>query len=155
MKVRRDVPATPKQTAGAAWQAIVALISDATSTDVDQLAAATGIMETLIADEAPAAQPIVVVGESLRVVLYCLFGDEALDADTTLDKLPSNPTRGEWSLYAPCEADDVEWMKKALANNGDRVMVYDMAGDCPVDTDTKEAQKKSAFAIDWEALKSA
>lgn len=155
MKVRRDVPATPKQTAGDAWQAIIGLIADTTSTDADQLVAATGIMEMLISDEAPADQPIVVVGESLRVVLYCLFGDTSLDAESELDKLPSNPTKGEWTLYAPCEADDVAWMTKSLTDIGDRMQVYDMAGDCPADTDTKDVQKTGAPTIDWGALKSA
>ncbi len=112
-------------------------------------------METLIADEVPQQKPIAVAGESLRVVLYCLYGDTALDADTELDKLPGNPTKGDWVLYAPCEAEDVEWMNQALSENGDRVRVFDVETDCPVDTEDKGMKKKGTVTIDWEALKSA
>src|SRR3546814_8761016 len=47
-----------------------------------------------------------------RVLIYCLYNEEAMEAGRDIDALASNPTAGDWRATAPCEAEDVDWMNK-------------------------------------------
>ena len=106
-------------------------------------------MESLIADECPAGVPIVVKGVGARLVIYCLFGEEALEAGADVDKLNWNPTAGNWAMTAPAEAGDVTWMNNALKVRASRIRIHDM--DAALEDD-EPASAAQAMKIDWGAL---
>ena len=153
MKVRRDIASIPVRSANETWQAIIDLIAGPDSVDAQTLKAATSVMESLIADEHPATQPIVVKGSGPRLVIYCLFNEEAMEAGKDIDKLNWNPTAGDWAMTAPTEAEDVEWMSNTLKTRAPRIAVHDVEKP-PADNDADKAESTGALKIDWGALSS-
>jgi hypothetical protein len=152
MRIRRNIASVPLRSAKETWQAIMNLVTGDGSVDRQQLDAAASIMESLIADERPATVPIVLSGCGPRVLIYCLYSEDAIEAGLDIDSLSSNPTAGDWRMTAPCEEDDTNWMNKSLKTRAPRITVH--AGDRPpqdVDsTDPEQAVKP--LEIDWGAL---
>ena len=112
MRIRRNIASVPVRSAKETWRAIVDLVTGDGSIDRQQLDAAASIMESLIADELPASVPIVFKGAGPRVLIYCLYNEDAMEAGTDIDSLNANPTAGDWRVTAPAEDDDVAWMNK-------------------------------------------
>ncbi len=154
MKVRREVASIPVRTAGETWAAIIELISGEGSVDVATLKAAASVMESLIVDEHPATCPIVVKGEGPRLVIYLLYNEAAMEKGTDIDKLTWNPTGGPaWSMTAPSEAADVDWMNTTLKTRAPRIVVHDIAQE-PADEDEAEvaAAQDTVLKINWGAV---
>jgi len=152
VRIRRDIASIPVRSAKETWRAIVDLVTGENSVDRQQLEAASSIMESLIADEQPATIPIVFKGSGPRVLIYCLYDEDAMEAGLGIDSLNSNTTTGDWQATAPCEAEDVSWMKNALKSRAPRITVH-TADEEPVDMETERAEQAAkAFEIDWEAL---
>lgn len=152
MKIRRDVASIPARSAKETWRVITDLVTGPDTVDRAQLDDAASIMESLIADEMPAQVPIVFKGAGPRVVVYCLYDEDAMEAERDVDALVSNPTAGDWRATAPCEADDVEWMNTSLKTRAPRITVHD-ADEPPAEDETDEtAQAGADFDIDWGAL---
>lgn len=152
MKIRREIASIPARSAKDTWRAIADLVTGANTVDRNQFDAAASIMESLIADELPASVPIVFRGAGARVIIYCLYGEDALEAGLEVDTLGDNPTAGDWRCTAPCLAEDVEWMNRSLNARAFRVSVHDVAQEDYHDDSGKAAQV-AAFTIDWEALR--
>jgi hypothetical protein len=152
MKLRRDVASIPARSARETWRAITDLVTEVDTVDRTQLDAAASIMESLIADELPAQVPIVFRGSGPRVVVYCLYHEDAIEAELGVDPLPTNPTAGDWRVTAPCEAEDVEWMNDSLKTRAPRIAVHD-ADEPPSDEEAADAKQVCVnFDIDWRAL---
>lgn len=147
MKIRRDIVSVPLRSAKETWATIVDLVTGDGTLDRKQIDAAASIMESLIADEQPAITPIVFKGAGARVVIYCLFDENAMEAGLDFDTLNTNPTAGDWSVTAPAEAEDVEWMNDTLQARAPRFRVH-AAADAPDEAEAAEAKK---FEIDWGA----
>jgi len=109
-------------------------------------------MESLIADEHPATVPIVVKGYGVRLVIYCLYNEAAMEAGKDIDAITWNPTGGaEWKMTAPTEAGDVTWMNKTLKTRAPRITVHDVA--ClPADDDGDSATQNQSLTINWGIL---
>lgn len=150
MKVRRDIASIPVRSSRDTWRTIVELVTGSGSVDKQQLDAAASIMESLIADEMPARVPITFKGNGVRVVVYCLYNEDAMEAGLAVDKLSTNPTAGDWSATAPCEAEDVDWMNKSLKSRATRITVHDV-DEKPADADDA-AEAAKGLEIDWGAL---
>ena len=150
MKVRRDIASIPRRSAAETWREIVGLITGGDSVDAASLTAAASVMESLITDEHPAKVPIVVKGVGSRLVVYCLFGEDAMDADLEVDRLGWNPTAGEWAMTAPTDAADVPWMDKTLRERAPRISVHDV-NVAPADEEAKGSSAQE-LKIDWGAL---
>jgi hypothetical protein len=150
MKVRRDIASIPKRSAGETWKTIIELITGSGTVDKKTLERASSIMETLIADEHPAKKPIVLKGAGSRLVIYLLYGENAMEADLEVDKLSWNPTAGDWSMTAPSDADDVTWMNNALKDRAPRIKIHDV--DAAVEDEEESASGEQALKIDWGAL---
>ncbi|MER8536863.1 hypothetical protein NKH61_29375 [Mesorhizobium sp. M1005] len=150
MKVRRDIASIPKRSAADTWREIVKLITGSGSVDAASLTAAASVMESLITDEHPARVPIVVKGVGSRLVIYCLFGEDAMDAEMDIPKLNWNPTAGNWAMSAPTDAVDVAWMNKTLKERAPRIAVHDVNAAPAEDEDTATASQE--LTIDWGAL---
>ncbi|TCR76787.1 hypothetical protein [Rhizobium sp. BK376] len=152
MKVRRDIASIPRRSAKETWDAIVNLVTEAGSADATTLQDAASVMQSLITDEHPAKVPIVVKGSGNRLVIYLSYGEDAMDADLSVDPLTWNPTAGDWSMTAPSDATDVEWMNGTLKTRAPRIRVHDVA--TPLDEDDGTAATKSAdLTFNWGALK--
>jgi len=151
MKVRREVGAAPHRDSDAVWQIVVELITGADSNDIEQLDAAAGIASSIIADEHPAAKPIVVEGVGPRLVIYGVYGRKAMGVADP-DALTWNPTDGDWTMHLPSAPEDLEWSKRALASRAPRIRVYDVEGDGPMAADAEqEASSKveASAGVDW------
>jgi hypothetical protein len=150
MKVRRDIASIPRRSAAETWREIVELITGSGSVDAASLTAAASVMESLITDEHPAKVPIVVKGLGSRLVIYCLFGEDAMDADLAVDKLSWNPTAGNWAMTAPTDAVDVSWMNNTLRERAPRITVHDVS---VAPTDEEQAtEAMQELKIDWGAV---
>ena len=149
MRIRRDIASIPVRSANETWSAIVALVTGDGSVDREQLIAASSVVESLIADEQPAIAPIVFKGCGSRVLINCLYDEDAMEAGLAIDSLNANPTAGDWQMTAPCEEDDVDWMNNTLKERAPRMTVH-AAHEPPADEDADEAAK--VLEIDWGAL---
>ena len=150
MKIRRDIASVPTRSARDTWRVIVDLVTGPDTVDRAQLDAAASIMESLIADEQPASVPIVFRGAGPRVVVYCLYDEDAMEAGRDIDPLSTNPTAGDWRATAPCENDDVDWMNRSLTQRAPRILAH-AADEAPADGDQAE-EAAANFQIDWGAL---
>ena len=152
MRIRRDIASIPLRSASETWSAIVTLVTGNGSADRDQLNAAASVMESLIADEQPAIAHIVFKGCGPRVLIYCLYDEDAMEAGPTIDSLNTNPTAGDWRMTAPCEEDDVDWMNSTLNERAPRMTVH-AAHESLADEDSEEVEMTAkTLEIDWEAL---
>lgn len=148
MKIRRDIASIPARSAAETWAAIIALVKHQGSIDIAQLEAAASVMQALIAEEHPSAQPIVFSGGGPRVVIYCVYAEQAMEMGLSIDPLPENPTKGDWRMTAPCDEDDVAWMNKTLAARASRLKVHSVKA-APAEA---EPSKAASFDIDWGAV---
>jgi len=153
MKLRRDVASIPQRSAKETWQVITDLVAEERAVDRTHLDAAASIVESLIADQMPATHPIVFKGSGPRVVVYCLYGEDALDAGLEVDPLPKRPTAGDWRASAPCESEDTKWMNDCLRSRAPRISVYDVV-EGPREDAESDAEGKSSLSpeINWGAL---
>jgi hypothetical protein len=150
MRIRRDVASIPLRSAKETWRAIVDLVTANDSVDRHQLDAAASIMESLIADEQPAKAPIVFKGNGPRVLIYCLYDEDAMEAGLGTDGLQANPTAGDWRVTAPCEEGDVAWMNNTLKERASRVTVHPADKPPAEEQDAAAAEKTSkGFEINW------
>lgn len=149
MKRRRDVAATPKHTGAEAWSEIVALITKSDSVDKDQLQAAASVMATLLTEGHYADHPLTLKGQGDRLVVYCAYGAEALTLETP-DPLPWNPTGGDWSLFVPCEDEDLSWAKDSLAKRAPRIRLHGL-DESPAELKEAATDTTASFTIDWGA----
>ena|SRR2546422_305888 len=155
MKVRRDISSIPLRTAEATWQTIVDLITGTDSVDAMQLQAATGVMASLITDEHYAQHPLTLVGHSHRLVVYCRYGQEALEAGEAVDDLMWNPTAGDWTLLIPCDPENLEWARKALKGRTPRLVVHELGEEQPDEMSESRARsaEKVDLVVDWGKVK--
>jgi hypothetical protein len=151
VKVRRDIASIPRRSAKETWDAVVDLITGPGSVDSATLTEAASIMQSLIADEHPRKVPIVVKGAGNRLVIYLVVGEEAMDADMSVDELNWNPTKGNWSITAPADADDVDWMNKTLKTRAPRISVHDV-NTVPSGDDEDISSETAGISINWGAL---
>lgn len=115
--VSRRVAAVPHRTAGEAWRVVAGLVVAPGTTAHDELLRAAGPAGMLIAEEATAADPIVVTASAgPRYRIYTLHGDGATGCDAAEQPLPTLPAdAGGWSVALPCAADDLDDVVAALA----------------------------------------
>ena len=151
MKIRRDIASIPLRSAKDTWRVIIDLVTGAETVDRKQLNEAAGVMESLIADEQPASVPIVFKGTGPRIVIYCLYNEDAMEAGLGIDPLTTNPTACDWRATAPCEVEDADWMNRTLKTRAPRITVHDV-NEAPKEEESNEVKSSAAFEIDWGAL---
>lgn len=152
MRVRRNVSSIPCRSASETWQQIVGLITGRGSIDVNQLKDATGVLASIITDEHPSQKAIVIEGVGPQLRVYCVYGMKALEQGEALDSLTWNPTAGDWSMHVPCDAENMAWVKSALAKSSPRIRTFD------VDEEERSAEeeaisveeRKDSVTVDWE-----
>lgn len=147
--VARRFASTPARTAGETWQRIVSVISQSDSQARRELETVGGIVASVIADEIPHNVPIVVIGNGPRLRIYCVYGEDAVIGDECDEEaLAWHPTGGEWKLFLPCAAEDLEWVKDALAQRSSRIQAYEAEkGTIPESGPESESEAHAAFSI--------
>jgi len=151
--VSRRIRATPGRGASDAWQVIVNLIAPKDGTARSELLGVEGIASSIISTESPKGAAMVVRGKGPRVRMYCLYDDEAITGDDANEAaLAECPTDGDWAMSLPADADDVEWVRDALAKKSKRVTVREKSE--AVDDGEKPSKTSAATeaAINMEAF---
>lgn len=118
-----------------------------------ELLSIEGIASSTISTESPKDAAMVVRGNGPRVRFYCLYDDDAISGDDANEaSLAECPTEGDWLMNLPADADDVSWVKDALAKKTVRVTVREKGES--VDDGEKESKKSVApeAAINMEAF---
>ena len=151
--VERRIRATPERGASDAWQVIVDLIAPDEGEARRELLGIEGIASSIISTESPKDAPMIVRGKGPRVRIYCLYDEEAISGDDANEAaLAESPTVGEWSMSLPADADDVSWVRDALAKKSKRITVRDKSE--AVDDGDKQLKQggKTEAAINMEAF---
>lgn len=151
MKIKRTINSIPIRSAAETWKVIVDLMTGKESKYKADLDAVAGVMASIITDEHPAKEPFIVNGVGDRLVIYCQYASKAVTDDENAAALPWNPTAGDWWLKVPCDAENLSWVKAALAKKSRRVTAYNV--DSPEDEKetTKAAAGANVLEIDWTA----
>ena len=150
MRVRRDVSSIPCRSASETWQRIIDLVTGAGSKDVAQLKSAAGVMGSIITDEHPVAKPIVVEGVGAHLRIYLRYGMKAVEEGDAVDPLNWNPTAGDWTMYVPCDGNNLAWVKTSLAGSSPRIKAFDVDEDEVADSDERSATSEGgAIVVDW------
>lgn len=143
----RRIRATPFRSANETWDLIVGLLAPKASGARDELVRVAGVASSLIASEACVGSPIVVWGSGPRVRLYCLFGDDAITGDDANEQaFSSAPAAGDWSMSLPCPAEDLEWVKAALAKQSSRATARKVGDAVPADVEETESEGAATSA---------
>lgn len=153
MKIRRDISAIPARTAEATWAAITALITRTESVDRGQLDSAASMMASIITDEHLKDHPLTIKGVGPRLVIYCRYGTDAVEADAGVDPIDWNPTGGDWTMFVPCDDKNLSWVRNALKTRASRLVVHSLDEHPEDAVEKSEAAGRSAgFEINWGAL---
>lgn len=148
--VARRVAATPARTATNTWSVIIKLLSKEGSTGSAELAAIEGLAASLITDEAFRNAPVTVSGSGPQVRIYCVYGEDAVDADGVNENvLAFDATEGDWAMSLPCNAENLEWVTSELSKKSTRITARDPANESEA---TKTATAANAVQIDMEAF---
>lgn len=151
MRVRRDISSIPHRSASETWQRIVDLVTGTDSRDVRQLNDAAGVMGSIITDEHPSSRPILIEGVGAQLRIYCRYGMKAIEEGSAVDALSWNPTAGDWTMHVPCDGDNIEWVRTALAKTSPRINAFDVADAERAECDQPGAATEDArlILIDW------
>lgn len=112
----RTVAATPERTASATWAKIVEILAPDQGCEARaELERVKGVVMASIASEATRDDAIVVHSGGLRVRIYCVFGDDAINGDQVNEEpLTRSPFGDGWQISIPCLAEDVGWSQRQL-----------------------------------------
>lgn len=151
--VARRIRATPERSAADAWQVIVDLLALKHGAARNELLSIEAIGSSIISTEAPKDAPMVVFGKGPRVRLYCLYDEDAISGDGANESaLAVCPTDGEWRMSLPADADDVAWLKDALAKKTSRVTVREKSKTVDTGDDGSTKSAEADAAINMEAF---
>lgn len=156
--VARTLISVPARAATETWERIVALVApDVESEARRELAAVAGVACSCIADETLEDDPLVVYGVGPRLLIYALYGDDAVEGESGNESaLGWVPTDGDWRMSLPCLADDLTWVQSKLAAVSTRVNAREV-GSVVQDGEEKRGQTTpyhgdAAQAIDMDVF---
>jgi hypothetical protein len=124
MRIRRDISSVPLRTALETWDRFVQLVSGPGALYLDELKTAGPVIATIIGDELLSERPLLLEGVGPQLRVYCRYGAEAIQEGADVDPLTWTPTAGDWTLHVPCDAENLAWVKAALAKTP-RIKVFD------------------------------
>jgi len=122
-RIRRSVASTPERTAIETWEKICELLApDPQSSSRAELAKVAGVAASTISSKGPADDAIIVHGAGPRILVYCVYGDDAISSDgINEDALGKNPTEDDWQMSLPVPKEDLDWSKRKLKSCSTRV----------------------------------
>lgn len=142
---RRTFRSSPHHDATETWNAIIELLTQGKETSAScELRAVTGIVASLITDQAPKTAPIIATCDGPRTRIYCLYDDDAIDGSSANeDSLGYDPLKGDWYVSLPCPKEDLTWVQNALRQHSSRITARDLDTGIANDTDTSTAKGQS------------
>ncbi|HTZ68275.1 MAG TPA: hypothetical protein VMB83_12595 [Roseiarcus sp.] len=146
MRIRRDISSVPLRTASETWDRFVELVSGPGALYIGELKAAGRVIATSIADEILAERPLLLEGVGPQLRVYCRYGADAIQEGTGVDALTWTPTAGEWTLHVPCDAENLAWVRAAVAKTP-RIKVFDAAEADRFEEAT--AADSAPLEVDW------
>lgn len=156
--VARRIVSIPFRSASETWDAIVALIAPDPKSDArSELAAVTGVLSSVITDEAPRDDALVLYGNGPRVRIYCLYGEQALEGDGASEgALGFTPTGNDWRMSVPCFPDDLQWVSQALARKSSRISARAAGTELDANDQAESADgRRGTPTIDPDSLRRA
>lgn len=149
----RTFRSTPHRDAAATWGAIADLLTRGQNPNAAaELRRVAGVATSVIADAAPREAPIVVTCDGPRTRIYCVYDEDALDESSAIENvLGFDPLEGDWHVSLPCQADDLDWVKRALSRMTPRVTARDVKDGIGV-SETAAAAAATPLTLDAEAL---
>jgi hypothetical protein len=150
MRIRRDISSIPHRSASETWECVINLVTGAGSKDAQQLKTAAGLIASIITDEHPAHRPITLEGVGPQLRIYLRYGMDALEEGSKVDSLTWNPTKGDWTMHVPCDAENMDWVKKSLAGCA-RIRIFDVAEADRAEEEAESSVGKagSRITVDW------
>lgn len=151
--IARRIRATPERGASDAWKVIVDLIAPKDGAARRELLDIEGIASSIISTESPKDVAMVVSGKGPRVRMYCLYNDDAISGDDANESaLAGCPTDGDWVMSLPADADDVAWIKDALAKKSTHVKVREKSEAFDDGEEQSKQAASSEAVINMEAF---
>jgi hypothetical protein len=142
--VARRTFSTPVRDALSTWNAIVDVLAPGASHPArKELTSVAGISASIISDRSPKDHAIVATCDGPRTRIYCLFDDDAVDgSDANEAALGYDALKGDWAVSLPCDEDELDWVRQALAKHGSRITAREL--DAPVAGDQDEPATAAA-----------
>jgi hypothetical protein len=76
---------------------------------------------------------------------------KALEEGKKLDSLTWNPTAGDWTMHVPCDAENMSWVKSALAKSSPRIKVFDVnEEERDADEVIRVEKRADSVTVNWE-----
>ena len=152
--VRRTIRSIPYRDSVATWRFIMALLTQSKNTSAaTELEAVAGVAASVIGDGAMRQAPIVVTCDGPRTRLYCTYDEDALDeSEASEDALGFDPLKGDWAVSLPCQAEDLEWVQRALAGASKRITARNAADGFEVAESALATTTDSALTLNLESL---
>jgi hypothetical protein len=147
----RRIRSSPHRDSAQTWRVIVDLLTQGhPGAARDELLSIVGVASALIADRVLAQSALVVTCKGPRTRLYCLYDEDAVEgSDAQEDALVFDPLGGDWSVSLPCSADDLPWVRQALAEVSLRITARDQAQTLgESDTSVTKGAPSAPMAID-------
>src|SRR5450631_545233 len=147
--IRRDFRASPHRTGSETWEAIARLLApDDKGPARKELMSILGVASQLIATESVKEHPIISSGSGPRVRIYCLYDDDALNADNSKESpLAFDATAKDWKVSIPVEAEDVNWSKAEIKKFSNRISVREKTEAVEGDDEGEEKQHPTSSAM--------
>jgi hypothetical protein len=110
-------------------------------------------MGSIIADKHPAQRAVVLEGVGPQLRIYCRYGLDAIEEGGAVDALTWNPTAGDWVMHVPCDAQNMDWVRKSLSETSPRIRVFDVdSADRSEENDQDKTEKLGTtdIIVDWD-----
>mgnify|MGYP000020161757 CR=1 FL=1 len=145
----RRIAASPARTASDTWRAIADLIASDDGAAHEILVGVVNPGALLIADEATASSPLVLVGAGPRLNVYTVHGTDAANGDNVNEAPVSGlDLNGAWTLYLPDHPTE-PGLISALVNDAHIVIG---APPAPTPTNSGGASGSRIGGVDLSAL---
>jgi hypothetical protein len=116
---------------------------------MQQITNAAGVMGSIITDEHLANRALIVEGVGPQLRVYCRYGMKAIEEGGDVDSLTWNPTAGDWTMYVPCDSENMAWVRASLSATSPRIKVFDIdAPETHEEVNDVYSQSKEVV-IDW------
>ncbi len=134
---RRTVVSTPARDAVKTWNAVVDLLAPTAAHPArKELLDVVGIAAGVISDRSPKDHPIVATCDGPRTRVYCIFDDDAVDgSDANEAALGYDALKGDWAVSLPCDADELDWVQRALKKHTTRITARELTATVAADQD--------------------
>jgi hypothetical protein len=126
--VSRLVRSSPHRSTSDTWVVIVDLLTQGKDGDARrELLSVSGVVSSVIAEQAAKDAAIVATCDGPRTRIYCLYDEDSIESDDAReDALGYDALKGQWAVSLPCPKDDLDWVQRALIAKSSRITARDM-----------------------------